>query len=120
MSESEGGPADAAKEINEQPPKKETRQKSANKRTRVPQMPRGKEKKRAGKDQTSTIIRSLNQQESMIKNITRNIDRQSKNVGNLEVQVARLEKQSTSMDRTLTELVSFIHNKGWKKKKKNK
>lgn len=115
MSESNFGNLPGFREIKERHLKNETNQKSANEKTRVPQMPKKNDKN--GHDQTEEIMRSLREQESLIKNLTLNMDRQSKEIGNLEVRIGRIEKYSAGTDKTLKETVTFIHNRGWKKKK---
>lgn len=117
MSESNSGNLPGFREIKEQHLKNKTNQKSAHEKTRASQAPKGNEKTGLDKDQTKEIMRSLREQESFMKNVMKNIDRQSKEIGNLEVQIGRVEKHSAATDKTLKETVTFIHNRGWKKKK---
>jgi hypothetical protein len=104
------------REAKEQQPKKETVPKSANEK-QVSKVPKNNEKRGLESGQTKAILRSLNEQERLMKNILKNIDRESKEVSNIQVQIARLEKYSLATDKTFREMVTFIHNKGWKKKK---
>jgi hypothetical protein len=117
MSESSFGHLPGFREIKEQHIKNEMNQKNTNEKTRVSQIPKNDDKKGFDRDQTKEIMRSLREQESLIKNLMRNMDRRSKEVGSLQVQIARLEKYSAATDKALRETVTFIHNRGWKKKK---
>lgn len=117
MSESEAKPTTPGQDVTKPSPKRMPKQKRSDNKSS-----NSKSDGTKAQDKTSSkeVLISLKRQEDVLKNITKGLDRQSKETGNLQVQIAHLEKQSTSTDRTLAELVSFIHNKGWKKKKKNK
>ena len=69
------------------------------------------------KKESKQVLSSLNEQEALLKEITKGIDRQSKEMANLEVRIKRLEKNIGDVDKNLNRTITFIHNRGWKKKK---
>lgn len=63
---------------------------------------------------------SLGQYENLLKSISKNMERQSKEIGNLQVQVTHLQKQLAAIDRGQQDTRRFIEDRGWKKKNKKK
>jgi uncharacterized coiled-coil protein SlyX len=99
-------------------PKNQAGQKGEPKKTPALQKPKLPKIQTSNKEEENRIIRILNEQEKMIKNLSKNIDRQSKEIRNLEIQIRALQKQTSAIDKTLEDTVTFIKNRGWKKKKK--
>ena len=57
---------------------------------------------------------------NLLKSISKNTERQSKEIGNLHIQVTHLQKQLATIDRNLQDTRKFIENRGWKKKNRKK
>jgi hypothetical protein len=89
------------------------------KEARPPRASKLNEKQRTTKERSSiTTVQTSKEQVKLMDRMSKNIEKQSKSIERLGTQIASLQNRLVHTERTVGDAMTFMKNRGWKKKGK--
>lgn len=87
---------------------------------RPSQASKPKEKQRTTKERSSITIQSSKGQAKLMDRMSKSIEKQSKSIERLGTQIASLQNRLVHTEKTVSDAMTFMKNRGWKQKGKKK
>ncbi|HJY09618.1 MAG TPA: hypothetical protein VJ250_01620 [Nitrososphaeraceae archaeon] len=87
---------------------------------RPSQASKPKEKQRTTKERSSITIQSSKGQAKLMDRMSKSIEKQSKSIERLGTQIASLQNRLVHTEKTVSDAMTFMKNRGWKRKGKKK